>query len=152
MSPRRGTALALTLSLAAGLAGCGGDPEEAYCETLREESRVLQDLAEQAEEPGNDVLVPTYESLQRLQDDAPAQLQDEYTTYVNAWEGMVDAVDQSGVDPSQFRPGKVPRGVDPAAARLLSQTAAELASPRVLDAVRGIEDHAQQVCDVDFAQ
>jgi hypothetical protein len=138
--------------IAVTLTGCGGDPGEDYCEALREERRVLDDLAEDATEKQTDVLTPTLESLRRLRDDAPSELDDEYATVVYAWENLVEAVEEAGVDPSEFRPDRTPKGVDPRTARRLRATAAALGSPRVTEATRGIEDHAQQVCEVDLRE
>jgi hypothetical protein len=150
MSHRCGRALAAALLLGVTLSSCEADPDEAYCEALREERRVLDELAD--EERGTDTLSRTTESLQRLEDVAPSELADEYATVVNAWEALADAVDDAGVDPAQFRPDRTPEGIDPRTARRLRQTADTLASPRVVEATLGIEDHAQQVCDVDMRE
>jgi hypothetical protein len=134
-----------------GLAACGEDPDEAYCDTLREERQELTDLAGDAGEPGTDVLGRTLESLRTLRDDAPPELDDEYTTVVNAWEALADVVADVGVDPAEYDRKETLRELPPADARRLRQTATALGSPRVSDASAGIEDHALQVCDVDFS-
>jgi hypothetical protein len=138
------------LVLTASVAGCSGDPEEEYCAQLKEEQKQLNELAGDAAEPGADVLTPTLESLQRLREVAPDVLNDEYSTVVYAWENLVEAVEEAGVDPADFRPGKTPEGVDRNTARQLAATAAELSAPRITQATAGIEDHATQVCDVDL--
>jgi hypothetical protein len=132
------------------LVGCTESADDSYCETLREERRVLADLAGEAGEPGNDVLERTLESLRTLGDEAPPELDDEYTTVVNAWEALVDAVADAGIDPAEYDRKETLRELDPADARPLRQTAAALGSPRVADASAGIEDHARQVCGVDL--
>lgn len=148
--PARAVVLIAATALAGGLSACSEDPDEAYCETLREESQVLADLAGRANEPGSDVLGRTLGSLRTLQADAPAELGDEYTTVVNAWEAMTDAVADAGVDPADYDRRETLRDLDPDDARRLRQTASELGAARVVDASAGIEDHAQQVCGVDF--
>lgn len=142
-------AVAFLAALVLTTASCSEeDPDEAYCEVVRREQKVLDDLAGQPR--GTDVLTPLSESLQRLQDAAPPELEDEYATVVNAYEGLVDAVERAGVDPAKVRGGKLPADLDPATKRTLRQTAAQVAAPRVTDATLGIEDHAQQVCHVDL--
>ena len=149
--PMRASGAAVVALLAAALlTGCGQDAEEAYCETLREEREVLNSLAERAQEPGADTVTPTLESLRRLREDAPEELGDEYSTVVYAVEGLVDAVDAAGIDMAEYDRRQTLQQLDPAAARRLRQSAAALRAPRVTEATAGIEDHALQVCDVDF--
>ncbi|GAA1911379.1 hypothetical protein [Nocardioides marmoribigeumensis] len=141
------------LLVLAGLTGCGGDGDSrdsAYCSTLKDERKQLADLAAQAGKPGTDVLTPTAEALGRLRDAAPHDLRDEWDTVYYAWSGLVDAVKQAGVDPGDYRPGRTPAGVSAADARRLGEVAAELSSPRVVDASRGLEDQARQVCHVEL--
>lgn len=121
-----------------------------YCTTLREERRVLDSLADKAARPGNDVLTPTLGALGRLRADAPTEVRDEWDTVYYAWQALVDAVDDAGIAPEDFRPGKRPPGIDTRDARRLEQVAAKLVSPRVISASSGLEDHARQVCRVDL--
>ncbi len=154
MSVRRlAASLAALALLTVPLAGCGGDdggPEGAYCSTLKDEKKTLASLADQAAEPGKDVLTPTLAALGRLRKASPQELRDEWDTVYYAWQGLVDAVEEAGVDPGDYRPGRTPSGVSAADARRLAEVAAELGSGRVVDASRGLEDHAQQVCDVEL--
>ena len=72
-------ALAAALLLAGLLTGCGGGDgaDSAYCSTLKEERKVLTRLADQAAEPGTDVLTPTLEALGRLREASPPDLRDD---------------------------------------------------------------------------
>lgn len=142
---------AAALLAVVGLTACSEDPDEAYCETLREEREVLADLAGEAGEPGTDVLGQTLESLRTLRDAAPSELDDEYATVVNAWEALADVVAEVGIDPADYDRRETLRDLPAADSRRLRQTAAALGSQRVNDASTGIEDHALQVCDVDFS-
>lgn len=142
--------VAVALLVAVTAACSAADPDEAYCETVREEEKVVADLAGGSTDPGADVLTPALESLQRLQADAPDELGDEYSTVVNAYAGLVDAVEQAGLDPADLQGGRLPDDLDPAVRRRVRQTAATVAAPRVLEATLGIEDHALQVCGVDL--
>ena len=139
--------------LTALLSGCGGgdSAESAYCSTLKDEKKVLARLADRAGEPGTDVLTPTLESIGRLRKASPRELRDEWDTVYYAWEAMVDAVEEAGVDPADYRPGKTPAGVSADDARRLGEVAAQLDSARVVEASRGLEDHAREVCDVELS-
>lgn len=151
MRPTPGLAALVLVAVTA--AGCGGGGEGAdagYCSTLTKEKSELTKLADQAGEPGKDVLTPTLDAFGTLRKAAPKALRDEWDTVYYAWEGLVDAVRAAGVDPSDYRPGETPDGVSRDDARRLAEVAAELASARVVDATRGLEDHARQVCDVEL--
>lgn len=147
--PARTAYAGAVLVLATVLPGCS-DPVDAYCEALAEEQRTLTGLAERAGEPGVDVLTPSLTSLGRLRDVAPDDLRDEWETVVQAWAALADAVETAGVDPGEYRPGTLPEGLTRQQRRHLAAVAAKLASPRVEGAALGIEDHALEVCDVDF--
>jgi hypothetical protein len=142
--------VAAAIVLAGGLASCSEDPEEAYCEAVREQSGKLDDLAAEVDEPGTDVLGGTLESLRTMGAVAPPELDDEYTTVLNAFEALVDAVADAGIDPAEYDRKETLGELDPADARRLRQSAASLGSARVADASLGIEDHAEQVCGVDI--
>ena len=144
---RRPAALVATLMLAAVLVGCSSD-EDSYCEALSAEQDTVSQLAARG---SGDVLTPTLASFERLQDAAPDELRDEWDTVVRAYRALADAVDETGVDPGSYDPEKPPAGVPGAQARALADAAKSLQSARVLDAGRGIEDHARTACDVDFA-
>lgn len=138
------------LVLVLGLTSCGEDPEKAYCETVREQKGKLDDLAAEVDKPGADVLGGTLESLRAMSAEAPPELDDEYTTVLNALESLVDAVAAAGIEPAEYDRKETLRELDPADARRLRQTAASLGSARVADASLGIEDHSEQVCGVDI--
>jgi hypothetical protein len=138
------------LVMAAGLAACGAD-EDGYCAALAEEEPALAALAGRAGEPGVDLLTPTLTAYQRLRDEAPDELGDEWDTVVLAHEALADEAAALDVQPDQLRFDRRPQGVTAAEFRQLRALADELASTRVRDALQGIEDHASQVCDVDFA-
>jgi hypothetical protein len=146
---RRIPAVVALVVAASLLAGCASD-EESYCEVLAEEQKTLNDLAEQAADAETDVLTPTLDSFERLRDAAPDELADEWDTVVFAYQALADAVAASGVDPAGYRPGGKPEGLSSAEARRLAAVASKLRSTRVAEAGSGIEDHANEVCGVDF--
>jgi hypothetical protein len=138
---------AMTAALVLGLMGCS-DPEEGYCETLAAEQ---EELIELAERESGDVLSPTAASFQRLQDEAPEELRDEWDTVVGAYQVLAETIDELGVDPESYDPEAPPDDLSDGDVRRLATAAGALGSTRVVDAVRGIEDHARTVCDVDFS-
>jgi broad specificity phosphatase PhoE len=152
---RRLAVLTCLAVLAAPLSACGGGDgtdgaDSAYCSTLKDERRTLERLADEAAQPGKDVLTPTLQALARLRKAAPEDLQDEWDTLYYAWSAMVDAVRRAGVDPADYRPGQTPDGVSAADSRRLAEVASQLSSGRVVDASRGVEDQARQVCGVEL--
>jgi hypothetical protein len=149
--PRRRTAswsVGLVVAVLA-LGGCSEDDGEDYCAALAEEQKTLTDLADTSGE-GGDVLTPTLESFEKLQDAAPEELQDEWDTLVVAYQSLVDAVEQAGIDPEDYRPDRPPSGVSEEDAERLASVASKLASTRVGEAAAGIEQHAGEVCEVEF--
>lgn len=143
---RRLSALAAIAVLVGFLTGCGSR-EGRYCGALAEEK---SDLIKLADQKGGDVLAPTLQSFERLRSLAPGELTDEWDTLVFAYQALADAVAAAGVDPADYDPAKRPAGVTAQQARRLAAVAAKLGSTRVQEAAAGIQDHAQQVCDVDF--
>lgn len=147
---RRRVAAFVALVVAATLvAGCASE-EESYCDALADEQKTLSDLAEQAAGADADVLTPTLASFERLRNAAPDELADEWDTVVFAYQALAEAVAASGVDPAGYRPGSRPEGLSKAEARRLAAVASKLRSTRVAEAGAGIEQHADEVCGVDF--
>lgn len=156
MRPRRHrnarvAAVVVVLLAAWGLSACSSDPDELYCEAVREERRQLDELADKAGDDDTDVIGGSLSSLRRLREAAPPELDDEYSTVVYAWEALAEAVDRAGIDPVEFDRKQTLRELDPPDARRIRETAGALGAARVVDATRGIEDHALQVCGVDLS-
>lgn len=145
---RPGSAL-LGLLLAATLAGCASETER-YCGELEEQTETLSDLAIRSGEPGSDVLEETLEVWRGLRDEAPGDIQDEWSTLVFALEGLVEAFEGAGVSPGEYDPESPPEGVSEEDAERLEDAAAELASPRVTAAGDSLQQHARDVCKVDL--
>ncbi|HET6624950.1 MAG TPA: hypothetical protein VFG63_01040 [Nocardioidaceae bacterium] len=144
--------LAGVLLLPVGLSGCSS-ATETYCASLADEKQTLTDLAGSAQAPGADAFADSLTVFRRLRDDAPGDIRDEWDTYVFAWEGVTDAFTAAGVNPQDYTPGTTQGstpGVTEEQARAIEDAAAELRSPRVLDAGKGIEQHARDVCKVDL--
>ena len=129
------------------LTSCSKDPEADYCDALRSSRsdlvRGLQGGAGSAAETALGV-------MKDLRAAAPPELHDEWDTVVFAYEDLVQAVEATGAPIDDFGAKTRPDGVSPRQWRQVREFAATLSSPRVIDAARGIEDHAREVCDVDL--
>lgn len=146
MTPGR-VSLAVGVLLAASLTGCASDTEQ-YCGTLRSDRPTLNRLASTSR-PGSHVVPRTLAVFTDLRDKAPDDIRDEWDTMVFAWQTLGAAFRRAGVDPAAYRPGKTP-GVSARQDQAIRDAAAQLSSARVLDASRGIEQHAQDICNVDL--
>lgn len=145
---RRTTAAALCSLLVLSVGACSSETEE-YCGTLADNEQTLTDLAKRSGGKG-DVLGPTLEVWRELHDDAPADIEDEWSTLVFALEGLVDAFRGAGTDPGAFDPADPPEGVTKKEADRVRDAAAELVSDRVSQAGKAVEQHARDVCDTDL--
>ncbi len=143
---RRTLPVVMGTMLAVSLTGCAGDTER-YCDTLSEKKQTLTDLAASKDA---DALGQTLEVLRDLRDEAPSDIEDEWTTVVFAYETLADAFDAAGAEPGAYDPASPPEGVTDAQARRIEGAAAELRSARVMQAADGLEQHARDVCKVDL--
>ena len=143
---RRIAAAALALALTATLAGCGNS-EEKYCDALRKD-RVQID--EMTNDTSSDALLDGLPLFQDLADQAPDDLTDEWQTFVNALEGLKDALDAADVKGSDFRDGKIPASVTGEKRQSIVAAADNLASSDVVSAVNGIETQGRDVCKVNL--
>lgn len=146
----RGALLVSAVLVLASGTGCATTTEK-YCDALEAEQQTLIDLARSADEAGGVSLADGLAIFEDLRDASPDDIRDEWDTFVFAWEGVVDAFEQAGTDPEDFRPGEVTPGVTAAQSEAIEGASAELGSPRVVDAGQGIQQHAKDVCKVDLA-
>lgn len=142
---RRRLPAVLGAVLVVSLAGCA-EEQERYCGTLQEEKQTLTDLAGRTDD---DVLDDTVEVLGDLQDAAPGDIRDEWSTVVFAYEALADAFDDAGVGPSELEDGAA-EGLSQQDRERIEGAAAELRTPRVMGAADAIEQHARDVCKVDL--
>lgn len=141
--------MAAGLLVLATLPGCASDQEQ-YCDALREQKTTLTGLADRANNPDTDIFAESLAVFQDLKDEAPDDVADEWDTLIFAWQDLEAAFDRAGTTPAEYDPAKPPAGVSDAEAKALEDAAAELRSPRVVDAGDGIEQHASDVCKVDL--
>jgi hypothetical protein len=143
---RRTLPAVVSAVLVASLAGCASDTER-YCDTLAEKKQTLTDLAVSDDA---DVLEQTLDVLRDLRDDAPSDIEDEWSTLVFAYETLGDAFLAAGTSPAEYDPASPPEGVTQEQAQRIEGAAAELRSARVMQAADGLEQHATDVCKVNL--
>ena len=141
--PRLGAAVGLLAVLATGCAS----ETETYCGDLAERR---DELTELAASPDADALQETRDVLGELRDSAPADIEDEWSTLVFAYESLAEAFDDADVAPGEYDPASPPAEVTDEQARRIEGAAAELRTPRVVQAADGLEQHARDVCKVDL--
>ena len=90
---------------------------------LAEKKQTLTELAESGD---GDVLEETLVVLRDLRDEAPSDIEDEWSTLVFALEGLVDAFEEAGTTPGEYDSTSPPEGVSDAEAQKLEAAAAEL--------------------------
>ena len=146
----RATTALLAVLLALPLSACS-DQQESYCDALAEEKQTLADLSARSEDNGKGVLSESIDVFERLRDEAPDDVADEWTTYVIAWQSLEDALSEAGADESAFTEGKKPEGMSDAEYDAISDAATKLRSLQVVEAAAGIEQHAMDVCKVDLS-
>jgi len=145
--PLRSTLTAVLL-LPLLLAGCSSQQEQ-YCAALEEEQQTLAELgAGGLEESGT--VARTTDVFERLAEESPDDLRDEWDALTGAWRGLEQALQDAGADESMFEAGERPEGMSAEDYDRISQAAVQLRSTRVVKAATGIEQHAQDVCEVDL--
>jgi hypothetical protein len=146
--PRAGTTLAAVLLLPLLAGGCSSEQEQ-YCAALEEEKQTLEEIGNGGIEESGSVSRTT-DVFERLAEEAPEDLRDELDTLAGAWQGLERALEAADADESMFEAGERPEGMSAEDYDRISQAAVQLRSTRVVEAATGIEQHAQDVCEVDL--
>jgi hypothetical protein len=142
----RRTATALAAALLLSVTGCG-DPIEDYCSELREDRK---EFAEMLESESSSALLGNLPMLRDLAEKAPEDLADEWQTYLRAVEGLDRAIEDAGVEPSDFDDGKPPPGLSEAEKNAIAEAAGQITTDEVIAASSGIEQQARDVCKVNL--
>ncbi|HYF74803.1 MAG TPA: hypothetical protein VD864_18390 [Nocardioides sp.] len=135
--------LAVGLLIAPLLAGCGGDPQESYCEAVRSHQEELTDLVGSGEP---DALLRALPVFRELQDQAPDDIADEWQQVVGRVEALDEALDDAGVDPATYDREDPPPGLSDEARARIEAAATELGSGTTLRALQDLDQQARDVC------
>lgn len=155
MSPhQRVVAAALALGVLA-LGGCGnpvdavtgGDPIKDYCAALSSDRRAF---AEMVAENSPTALVTHLSMLRELESRAPDDIADDWQVFVQAVQGLSDALRNAGVAPGSYHNGKPPSGLDAADRRAIRGAADHLSSTPVVQAAGTISQEATDVCKINL--
>lgn len=136
-------ALLVAGAVLAAAAGCGGDPQEQYCDTLGSQQAELSDVLGGG---GNDALIRALPIFHDLDDDAPSDLHDEWSTVIDAVERLRDALDDAGADPATYDRAEPPPGVSQGDRDAIDAAARGLSDPTTVSAFEGVQQQARDVC------
>lgn len=148
----RPLALLLTLVLGVALTGCSPSKEdvrEDYCEAVTDRQRTLTDVLA---EDSPDALLKALPTFHELADQAPSDIQDEWKTFLDALDGLEEALDEAGVDAATYDAKKPPADVTPEQQDAIAAAADQLVDPEVATAYEGVKQHAKDVCQTPLFQ
>ena len=139
-------ALVVACALMLPLSACG-DPVDAYCGTLRDNRTKLSQMINGGSPTA---LIDNLTLLKKIAGRAPSDLTDEWQTFLNAIEGLDQALHDADVDPEDFQQGNAPAGLSAAQRKEIADAASQLASPQVVSAADDIVQEARDVCHLDL--
>jgi hypothetical protein len=137
---RRLLATLLVLPL---LAGCGGDPQDAYCDAVQDHQQELSDLVGSGKP---DALIRALDVFRQLRDDAPDDITDEWQQLIGRIEALQGALDDAGVDPATYDRDDPPAGVTADQRAAIDAAAEQLGSGTTLRALQDLDQQARDVC------
>lgn len=137
---RRLVALGLAVSL---LVGCGGDPQDGYCDAVEESQAELSEIVGSGEP---DALIDALDLLRDLRDSAPRDITDEWQQVVGRIEALRDALDDAGADPSSYDREDPPVGLTDEQRARIDAAARELGSGTTQRALADLDQQARDVC------
>jgi hypothetical protein len=141
---RRPVLAALTTTLlAAGLSGCGGDRFDAYCASVKSHR---DELTKTLDAGGSEALLKALPTFEELREDAPSDIEDDWTILTDALGELEDALDAAGVDWSTYDASKPPAGVTQAEQDRIAAAATEVGSDRTQEALDAVDQQARDVC------
>ena len=138
--------------VAVALTACSSSPAEDradYCEVVEEQQFALTEaLAEESPE----ALLEALPELRELAEAAPRDIADDWTLFINALEGLQEALDEAGVDAASYDARKPPPDVTEEQQSAIARAADELVRPEVSAAFEGVKQQAKDVCKTPLYQ
>jgi hypothetical protein len=136
---RAATALLLVALLSGGCA----DQREKYCDAVRDHQ---QELGETLGDGSPDALLKALPIFRDLAAEAPDDIRDEWRTVIDALEGLEEALQEAGVDPSTYDRDDPPEGLSQDDQDAIDAAARELTSEQTMAAFNGVDQQAKDVC------
>ena len=146
---RLSSLLAVVVLSASLLSGCGGGGTDAYCDTLKDTQKDFDDF-EASDFSNFDQFT---ERVDKLADEAPDEVKDDWKVLKDAFHGFVDALDKAGLEPADLEGlsnGELPEGVDMEALTEAMTEAQALGGEDFEKATNAIEKHAKDECNIDL--
>ncbi|CAI9406254.1 hypothetical protein [Nocardioides sp. T2.26MG-1] len=125
------------------LAGCGGDPQEAYCGAVKDHQEELSGIVGSGEP---DALLKALPVFRDLQAQAPDDITDEWQQVVGRIEALSEALDEAGVDAATYDRDHPPAGLTDEEKARIDAAATELGSGTTLRALQDLDQQARDVC------
>lgn len=151
--PRPVLAVVLALLGTVGLAACGGQeevgPGSDYCDAVAEHQRELSDVAASTK-PG--AVFDALDAYRDLADEAPRDLQDEWTQVIKRVEALETALGEADVDPATYDPKTTLKGLPADQRTAIEGAARDLGDQATVQAMSGIEQQALDVCKMPLSQ
>ncbi|CAM3743182.1 hypothetical protein [Nocardioides zeicaulis] len=141
--------LAVALLLPVALTGCGRDPQDVYCDAVREHQGDLSDVAA-SEDPG--AVLGALDAYDDLADKAPRDVADDWVAVVGPLHRLRDAVADAGVDPATYAADDPPPGLAGEDRAAIEAAAREVGAERTVTAMASVEQHALDVCGTPLAR
>ena len=138
--------------VAAVLTGCSSSPEDVradYCEVVEEQQVALTE-ALAADSP--DALLGALPLFRELAEEAPRDIDADWTAFIGALEGLQEALDAAGVEPETYSAKNPPADVTEEEQAAIARAADALATRDVSDAFDAVQQHAKDVCQTPLYQ
>jgi hypothetical protein len=130
--------------LASALVGCGeDDPFAAYCDEVKAQQKPL---TEALATEGPTALIEALPSFERLSEEAPDDIADDWSALIDAIDGLVEALDAADVDPATYDREKPPEGLTDEEQSAIDAAARRLTTPETARALEAVQQQARDVC------
>jgi hypothetical protein len=134
--------LVATVVTASLTAGCRSEQEK-YCDAVKSHQ---QELGEVLGDGSPDALLKALPIFEKLADEAPEDLRDEWKTVIDAVAGLQRALEKADVDPSTYDRDDPPAGLSQDDKDAIDAAAAQLADPATVTALSSVDQQAKDVC------
>jgi hypothetical protein len=135
--------VAVAVVTAALLVGGCADQQEKYCDAVKDHQ---QELGEVLGDGSPDALLKVLPIFRELEGKAPQDIRDEWTTVIDAIEGLQKALKDAGVDAATYDRDHPPEGLSQADRDAIDAAARQLTSDETVTAFSGVDQEAKDVC------